>query len=27
MGGGWVYELIPATLEGDTMAHTFRLLP
>jgi hypothetical protein len=27
LGSGWVYQLTPATLEGETMAETFMLVP
>lgn len=26
-GSGWVYQLTPATLEGETMVNTFKLIP
>lgn len=27
IGNGWVYQLIPVTLEGEAMLHTFMLIP
>jgi hypothetical protein len=27
LGNGWVYQLTPATVEGETMVNTFRLIP
>jgi hypothetical protein len=27
LGSGWVYQLTPATLEGETMVRSFMLIP